>query len=96
MQIKCCIWLCIKILIAKGAPTPSPLKKYIAKCDMLTVFGIKTKVYYILFHFAFKDNAEKEEQIKRALRDKRNVEAELEKVRFCLIIFHDVNQFIVL
>lgn len=34
----------------------------------------------------FKDNAEKEEQIKRALRDKRNVEAELEKVGLLFII----------
>lgn len=34
----------------------------------------------------FQDNAEKEEQIKRALRDKRNVEAELEKVGLLFII----------
>ena len=80
----------MKISIAKGAP---PKKNTLpnAKCNIFTVFGIKMKGYFILFHCAFKDNAEKEEQIKRALRDKRNVEAELEKVQFCLITFHDVN-----
>lgn len=51
---------------------------YIKNSEITCKFTKFSHVTWVMFQ----DNAEKEEQIKRALRDKRNVEAELEKVGF--------------
>lgn len=53
-------------------------------------------MYIYIYVFIFQEGADLKEQVTRAIRDKRNVEAELEKVWLHFIILLDIGQQLLL